>query len=60
MTMFASFGSVLAISIVPQTAWALSSAGMMPSIWVQSRKPRKHCSSVAEMYSARPESFNYW
>lgn len=58
MTMLASLGSVLAISIVPQMACAVSRAGMMPSISVQARKPRRHCSSVAETYSARPLSFN--
>ena len=57
MTMFCSFGNEAASSTVDQIAWAVSSAGMIPSISVHIRKPRSACSSVAAMYSARPESF---
>ena len=58
MTTLASFGSVLAIWTVPQMACADSRAGIIPSSWVQRRNPRRASSSLATMYSARPESFN--
>lgn len=59
MTMFCSLGSVLANSIVAQIACAVSSAGMIPSFSVHARNPRSACSSVALMYSARPESLSH-
>jgi len=58
MTMLASFGSVLASFIVAHTAWLVSSAGMMPSIWVHARNPRSASSSVADVYSPRLVSCN--
>jgi hypothetical protein len=59
MTMLLSLGRVLARRMVAQMAWAVSSAGMIPSISVHILNPRSACSSVAEMYSARPVSFNH-